>query len=198
MKILKRIIYTLFGLLIAGTVSLVGIILYAEYSGNHFTPDSVPGLAQLNFSSDESRLTYDENDNLIELPKTQTPEDTADNSGASETASGENAADSSATMPATGETTADSNTAAASATAATPAATPTYSPSNTGGEPELPYVMDLSSALFHTPDCPYAANIATDNRSEMTTTSAKIMNAGYEPCSNCHPDTAAAAASGTP
>lgn len=190
MKILKRIVYTLLGLLIAGTVALVGIILYAEYSGKRFTPDSVQALAQLDAPEDESRLVYDENNNLIELPKMQESEETASESEASGSS---------------GSSSADADEAAASETAGAPAedtAVPSdaapATDSAAGADTELPYVMDLGSALFHTPDCPYAANIAADKRSEMTTTSAKIMNAGYTPCTNCHPDTAAAGASAEP
>ena len=71
MKTFKRIIFTLLGLLIAGTVALVGIILYAEYSGNRFAPDSVPAQAEADLFEEESRLAYDDNGNLIELPKAQ-------------------------------------------------------------------------------------------------------------------------------
>lgn len=183
MKILKRIVYTLLGLLIAGTVALVGIILYAEYSGKRFTPDSVQALVQLDSPEDESRLVYDENNNIIELPKIQETEETADSpdsSGHSAADSAETAADDPAAAPAE-DTAADSAAAAPAADAGA-----------AGADIERPYVMDLGSALFHTPDCPYAANIAADKRSEMTTTGAKIMNAGYLPCTNCHPDTAAA------
>ena len=37
MKILKRIIYTLLGLILTGAVAMVGVILYAEYSGDRFS-----------------------------------------------------------------------------------------------------------------------------------------------------------------
>lgn len=224
MKIFKRIIYTLLGIILAGTAVLVGVILYAEYSGNHFTKDSIPALAQTGFSEEESRLAYDENGNLLELPQSQ-PADTsstdsgqanaagttADNAGASAGISADGtepsmgtSADNTAAAPAdtsgspqtTAGATADtaSNPAVDEVAAWNPAAASSYSPSDTGGEPEIAYVMDLGSALFHTPDCPYAANIAEEKRSEMTTTSAKIMNAGYNPCPHCHPDQVAAAA----
>ena len=179
MRIFKRIVYTLLGLLIAGTVALVGIILYAEYSGKRFTPDSVQALAQLDSPEEESRLVYDENDNLIELPKIQESDENSDSSDRSET---DSSADESDTAPAEAATDGTDSAAA-----------PAADTNTAGADAERPYVMDLGSALFHTPDCPYAANIAADKRSEMTTTSAKIMNAGYLPCTNCHPDTAASA-----
>lgn len=184
MKIFKRIVYTLLGLLIAGTVALVGIILYAEYSGKRFTPDSAQTLAQLDSPEDESRLVYDENDNLIELPKIQESEEESDSADRSGTDSSEPSANEPET--ASSEDTADHTDSAAA---------PVTDAATAGADTERPYVMDLGSALFHTPDCPYAANIAADKRSEMTTTSAKIMNAGYLPCTNCHPDTAGADAS---
>ncbi len=36
MKLIKRIFYIIFGLLIASAVSLVGLILYSEYSGRSY------------------------------------------------------------------------------------------------------------------------------------------------------------------
>lgn len=138
MKTLKRIINLLLGVILVGAVGMVGVILYAEYSGSRFTPDSAETLAELDFSDGESRLVYDENGNIAELP---------------------------------GEVTVDTDTASSSSTEAV----------------ELPYVMDLGSALFHTQDCPYAANIADENRSAMTTTREKVLNAGYTPCTNCNP-----------
>lgn len=144
MRILKRIIYTILGLLLVGVVALVGVILYAEYSGSRFTKETIAALADPNFFDGESRLVYDENGNIAELPGGRTAS-TAEEAGASDTA-----------------TDASVNS-------------------------EQPYVMDLGSALFHTADCPYAANIAADNRSEMTTTREKIINAGYNACTNCNP-----------
>lgn len=187
MKILKRIIYTLLGLLIAGTIVLVGVILYAEYSGNRFHPDSVPALAQLELSNEESRLAYDENGNLSETP---TPENTENASNTSEASSAEDTSDSSNTVNSS-----DVSTMPPADDAATPLAPVGSSSdfaSSTNDEPELSYVMDLGSALFHMADCPYAANIAADKRAEMTTTSSKITDAGYAPCSNCRPDAVAA------
>ncbi len=211
MRILKRIIYTLLGLLIAGTVALVGVILYAEYSGNRFTPDSIPALAKLESTEDESRLAYDENGNLLELPKDQNGGESSDasaqngdnaspggteNTDTAQDNSGSGGADAaSATDSAAAGT--DGGTAASSGTD-TPSGTNTSSgtgstgtaSASSGSDAKRPYVMDLGSGIFHTADCPYAANIADDKRSEMTTTSSKVMDAGYQPCTNCHPDTA--------
>lgn len=223
MRILKRIIYTLLGLLIAGTVALVGIILYAEYSGNRFTPDSIPALAKLESTEDESRLAYDENGNLLELPEDQNDGESSgasaqngDNASPDGTESTDTAQGNSDSGGADGTSTAnsapagtDSGTGAPSGSGSstdTPSdsATGSDTPSGTGtaagstgtasassgSDAKRSYVMDLGSGIFHTADCPYAANIAEDKRSEMTTTGSKIMDAGYQPCTNCHPDTA--------
>lgn len=184
MKIFKRIVYSLLGLLIAGTVALVGVILYAEYSGKRFSPDS--GMAKADELDEESRLAYDENGNLIELPGLQPSEETGGDSVTAES--------SPETAPQAPDAEMTAEPEAVPEDSAAPVIASAYASSGAEAEAQLPYVMDLGSALFHTPDCPYAANIASDKRSDMTTTSAKIMNAGYQPCTNCHPDTAAAAA----
>ncbi len=167
MRILKRIIYTILGLLLAGVVALVGVILYAEYSGSRFTKETIAALADPDFSDGESRLVYDENGNIAELPGGITAS-TAEEAGASDTATDTETAD---------NTTTSVHLDSAASNTATDAAV----------NSEQPYVMDLGSALFHTADCPYAANIAADNRSEMTTTREKIINAGYNACTNCNP-----------
>lgn len=171
MKIIKRIIYTILGLLLTCAVALVGVILYAEYSGSRFTKETIAALVEPDFSDGESRLVYDENGNIAELPVSVTatePEDLSPSETFTETGSDTLATD---TSDADAVDTADD---AAAMTTATDSS-------------EQPYVMDLDSALFHTTDCPYAANIATDNRSEMTTTREKIINAGYNACTNCNP-----------
>lgn len=66
MKILKRIFYTIFGLLLATTLALIGVILYAEFTGHRFSMDN--HAAGKNSQDTESRLAYDENGNLAELP----------------------------------------------------------------------------------------------------------------------------------
>ena len=168
MKILKRIIYSLLGVLLAGVISLVGLILYAEYSGRHLSLDPEI-LAKTGLTDEPSRLVYDENDNPADFPVDASAE----------------------TAPAT------ANTAAANVNAETTVADTTDSGTASGVAPdtetdaaadvERTYVMDMGSNLFHIDSCPYAANIAAENRSTMTTTKEKILTAGYEPCTNCNP-----------
>lgn len=79
MKMMKRIIYTLLGLLLTGVVVLVGIILFAEYSGKRFTPGFNKKISELSFADDDSRLVYDENGNIAELPAGAPEGETADN-----------------------------------------------------------------------------------------------------------------------
>ncbi len=192
MKTFKRIIFALLGLLIAGTVALVGIILYAEYSGNRFAPNSVPAQAEADLFEEESRLAYDDNGNLIELPKAQAPEETDDTSAGSSAAGQES--EPAPEMPADTAAENAGQPAVPAEETPMPDANSAYAASGADSPPEFPYVMDLGTALFHTPDCPDAANIEADKRSEMTTASIKIINAGYQPCPNCHPDTSAASA----
>lgn len=66
MKIVKKIFYTIFGLLMATTLALIGVILYAEFTGHRFSMDKHTSLGDS--SDEESRLAYDENGNLAELP----------------------------------------------------------------------------------------------------------------------------------
>lgn len=177
MKILKRIIYTLLGLILTGAVAMVGVILYAEYSGDRFSPESVETLADADFSDGESRLVLDENGNIAELP--------GDSAGAN---AGSQTNPASLTDIATQVLKTSSTDASVSDTATTDtSAADSNLSTSTAGSYELPYVMDLGSALFHTEDCPYAANIVAENRKAMTTTREKIMNAGYAPCSKCNP-----------
>ncbi len=67
MKTFKKIFYTIFGLFIATIVGLVGVILYAEYSGQHFSAKSLKSAEDL-LPEDDSRLAYDENGNIAEFP----------------------------------------------------------------------------------------------------------------------------------
>ena len=78
MKIVKRIFYIIFGFLLASAISLVGVILYAEYSGRQLWAKSGQETADDSFPAEESRLAYDENGNqkallipeiLLKLPK---------------------------------------------------------------------------------------------------------------------------------
>ena len=73
MKLIKRIFYIIFGLLIASAVSLVGLILYSEYSGRQLWKSFGEETADAGFPEEESRLAYDENGNLAELPGSSQP-----------------------------------------------------------------------------------------------------------------------------
>lgn len=170
MKILKRIMYTLLGLVLTGAVVMVIVILYAEYSGRRFSTKTAPALAQSYLSDEESRLVYDENGNIAELP-----------SGAYVSALN-GSADGASSLSDAAKTLGTTLSSEYSAQEASDEAA-----SSAVGGAELPYVMDLGSAIFHTEDCPYAANIASGNRSSMTTSREKIINAGYTPCANCNP-----------
>ncbi len=175
MKILKRIFYIILGLLLAGAISMVGVILYAEYSGRRFHLGKEAEIADSGLPDEGSRLAYDENGNLAELPGSPQPqpvsaeeESPAPNSQEAEPAP-ENVGDESGT----------------DVSAEAPVASESGLPA--GSENEQLYIMDMGSALFHTQDCPYVADIAPDQRAERSTTSSKIINAGYEPCTNCNP-----------
>lgn len=102
MKIIKRIIYTLLGLLLTSVVVLVGVILIAEYSGNRFLADSRQTASEVVFTDDDSRLVYDENGNIAELPAGAPTEENS-SEAASDTGSG-------GTAPASFEATDSGNT----------------------------------------------------------------------------------------
>lgn len=169
MKIFKRTVYTLLSILLLAAVAMVGIILYAEYSGSRFLPEAQPDRT-IAFSEEESRLVYDENGNLAELPEgipvvtedAQTEEAQAEEAQIAENQTEETTP---VIMPSHAETAAV----------------------DTGDSSEQFYIMDKNSNLFHTSDCPYAANIAAEYKAQMMTTREKIMNAAYQPCSNCNP-----------
>ena len=206
MKIVKKIFYTIFGLLMATTLALIGVILYAEFTGNRFSMDKHTALG--NSSDEESRLAYDENGNLAELPgsaASQTEQAAAEPAPQIPSDNG-SPADSAAPSP--GDQTAGSpesinpGVPADSPEASTaPANTQTAEQANTNGdaqaavaspstpedETERPYIMDTGSGLFHTDICTDAAAIAVDQRSERTTARNKILDAGYQPCPNCNP-----------
>ncbi|WP_342756332.1 hypothetical protein [Kineothrix sedimenti] len=169
MKIVKRIIYALLGLVLTGAVVLVGIILFAEYSGRRFTPGSIQTAEGI--EDDKSRLVYDENGNVVELP---------DESSDSSVTTGQETADSVPDVP-SGD---------ASAPSAGEPAVETAAEIETTSEEdniERNYVMDMGANLFHKADCPYVQDIKPDDLSEMTTSRAKILNAGYQPCTYCNP-----------
>lgn len=187
MKIVKRIFYIIFGFLLASAISLVGVILYAEYSGRQLWAKSGQETADDSFPAEESRLAYDENGNLAELPGSSQSaasesESASDTGNTAETSKTNIADTSSAGMDV-------SNTGTEEELSPADSGQETASPEEpyTGSQIEQLYIMDMGSALFHTANCPYAANIAIDKRAERTTTSEKILNAGYQPCPNCNP-----------
>lgn len=159
MKMMKRIIYTLLGLLLTGVVVLVGIILFAEYSGKRFHPDSDEKVSELSFTDEDSRLVYDENGNIAELPAGALSGDTADNTDAAP-----NTEDVSA-VPSTG--------------------TPPEEPAgNASGEL---FIMDTGNAVYHKESCPENISIAEENKRTMTGSSEDVQNRGYTPCPTCNP-----------
>lgn len=193
MKIIKRFFYLIFGILLIGAISLTGIMLYAEYSGRRFHPGSLEEIT--GEKEEDSRLAYDEEGNIIELPGNSQP---ASSEGESEPANPiessnlpetpaentmgtdvSNVGDMPASEPAEPSGT-DSSESAPAETA--PAAEPTSDPNV-----EQLYIMDLDTALFHTADCSDAAEIPVDKRSERTTLRNKILDAGYQPCAHCNP-----------
>lgn len=194
MKILKRILFTILGLLLVSSVSLVGIILYAEYSGQRFWKDSETETADAGFADTESRLAYDENGNIAELPGTsfsqseQTVSETQSNPGSSSAPApdfsdpdmpDESTAGTDVSAPASGT---DNNN-----TADTTAVTSSLDEASSGSEGEQLYIMDMDSGLFHTGNCTDVPDISQDSRSERTTSRDKILDAGYSPCPHCNP-----------
>lgn len=178
MKILKRIIYTLLGLLLLSAVALIGVILYAEYSGKRFDPSDITVMADAQLTDSESRLVYDENGNIAELPNGSAV-DGADSAEASNSG-----IDTGETMNPGSDS---GDTAGSNPPADEIADTLSTDTGSSQDDVERAYVMDKGSNLFHLANCDYVSNIAEENRSEMTTTRAKIMNAGYQPCSHCNP-----------
>lgn len=198
MKALKRIIYTILGLLLVSAVSLVGVILYAEYSGRRFQAGSAGETANIGSLDGESRLAYDENGNLAELPGTSMPQS---NETASTTKSGSTPESAVSDISDAGSPNADISDTSSSGTDVSSAGSsdtgnPTASIGTTASAEEAPsagdeterlYIMDMNSGLFHTENCSDASSIAQDQRSERSTTREKVMNAGYEPCPSCNP-----------
>ncbi len=193
MKLIKRIFYIIFGLLIASAVSLVGLILYSEYSGRQLWKSFGEETADAGFPEEESRLAYDENGNLAELPGSSQPIATeaaaqsdfsTGNPENNISADGTDVSNMGTTnMDISGEDVSNTDTTVENPGQETAPAEEDY----TGSQIEQLYIMDMGSALFHLPDCPYASNIAVDKRAERSTTSEKILNAGYKPCTNCNP-----------
>lgn len=188
MKILKRIIYTLLGLLLLSAVALIGVILYAEYSGKRFDPSDITVMADAQLTDSDSRLVYDENGNLAELPNGSAVDgaDSAESGNPGiDTAESVNPGSDSGEAVNPGSDSGD--TAGSNPPAEEMGDTLSTDTGSSQDDVERAYVMDKGSNLFHLASCDYVSNIAEENRSEMTTTSAKIMNAGYQPCSHCNP-----------
>lgn len=206
MKILKRIFYTIFGLLMATTLALIGVILYAEYTGHRFSTDNH---AEGKASDGVSRLAYDENGNLAELPgsasvpsEQATAEQAPQDSSGNETLATASVSTPDASVPVSAETgipdgslagTDVSSTNPGDISGSVDSAAPANSPvgevssSNPEDETERLYIMDTGSGLFHMDTCTDAAAISVDRRSERTTARTKILDAGYQPCPNCNP-----------
>ncbi len=179
MKLLKRIFYILLGLLLVSAISMVGVILYAEYSGRRFHLEKDAQMADAGLPDEESRLAYDENGNLAELPGSPPPQPipTQEESSAQSGTEAE-------TVP---ENTSEESGGDVSPGTSAEDSAPPENELPSGNENEQLYIMDMGSALFHTKDCPHVADIAPDQRAERTASSSKIINAGYEPCTNCNP-----------
>ncbi|TCL60103.1 hypothetical protein EDD76_103296 [Kineothrix alysoides] len=171
MKIVKKIIYALLALVLTGAVVLVGIILFAEYSGRRFTPGSTHVAEGI--EDDKSRLVYDENGNVVELPS---------ESSDSLATTGQETAAPAQDIP-SGDASAPSEDASVTVQEVAAGAETTSEEDNI----ERVYVMDMGANLFHTADCPYVQEIKPEDLSEMTTSRAKILNAGYQPCTSCNP-----------
>lgn len=193
MKIVKRIIFTILGLLLISSVSLVGVILYAEYSGQHFWEDSENETAD---ADGESRLAYDENGNIAELPGASLPQSeqtgyetqgNPENSSIPDTAAPDfSGTDMSDISTAGTDVSAPASYTDNNNTEDTAAETSLDEAAAAGGDEQL-YIMDMDSGLFHTGNCTDVPDISQDSRSERTTARDKILDAGYEPCPHCNP-----------
>lgn len=53
---------------------------------------------------------------------------------------------------------------------------------------QVAYVLNVSSAKFHLPDCPSVGKMADHNKRDMTSTCDEMIANGYSPCGNCRPD----------
>lgn len=204
MKIIKRIFYTIFGILLICTISLIGVMLYAEYTGKRFHPDTINEIVE--GTADESRLAYDDSGNIIELPGNSRKADSetepipadhtetgssdafgTDVSNIGESVETPSSGDESSGEDGVSESVATPVADASTDTASEPVSEPVSAPAGTDSDTEQLYIMDLSSNLFHTANCSDAAEIPVDQRSERSTVRNKILDAGYEPCPHCNP-----------
>lgn len=49
------------------------------------------------------------------------------------------------------------------------------------------YIVNISSSVFHLPDCPHAQNLSDGNRAVFTGDRADLIAQGYRPCGSCNP-----------
>lgn len=50
---------------------------------------------------------------------------------------------------------------------------------------QVAYVLNVSSAKFHLPDCPSVSKMSVHNKREVTSTFDQMVAEGYSPCANC-------------
>jgi DNA-entry nuclease len=55
-------------------------------------------------------------------------------------------------------------------------------------ESDCDFVLNTSSKKIHLPDCESVAKIASQNREEFSGSIDELLEKGYTPCKNCHPD----------
>ncbi len=60
---------------------------------------------------------------------------------------------------------------------------------------EITYVLNTNSKKFHLPECESVSLMSRQNRRDTTMSYDEVIEAGYVPCKNCHPDQAAPRAS---
>lgn len=185
MKIFKRIVYSLLGLILTLTLAMVGIILYSEYTGKRFFINGSAGdQYAAAISEEESRLVSEENgsgegDAAAEAvpPAEETPAADAPAAGT----------DAATPVPADTQTQpqADPAPAPEAPAAETPPVAPT-GPSADAGTPKV-YVLNKESSLFHYSDCELVSQISQENYSTMTGVRDDVTGRGYEPCTVCNP-----------
>ena len=56
-----------------------------------------------------------------------------------------------------------------------------------GTEPEITYVLNVSSRKFHLPTCSGATGMKAENREESTASRSTLIEQGYQPCGTCKP-----------
>ena len=55
---------------------------------------------------------------------------------------------------------------------------------------ETTYVLNTNTKKFHLPDCSSVSRMSARNRRDTTMSYDEVIDAGYDPCGNCHPDRA--------